>query len=127
MQRWIDRLHRAEDGLLALLLTTGADGVDRILTGTVLIDGVFFAATGAALMVLRRKRPGDPRPVRVPGYPLVPILFVLGELAVVVGAYADPKVRDAAHIALAWVLGAAVCYAVFFRTPARAGTTTSQP
>ena len=111
---------------LALLLTAGADRVDRILTGAVLIDGLFFAATGAALVVLRRKRPSDPRPVRVPGYPVVPLLFVAGELAIVAGAYADPNVRGAAHIAVAWVLGAAACYAIFFRTPLRSKTPTSQ-
>lgn len=100
---------------LALLVTAGVNGVDKILNGAVLIDGLFFAATGLALLVLRRTRPQDPRPVRVPGYPLTPILFILGELAVVVGAYSDPGVRGAAYIAVAWVLGAAICYGLFFR------------
>jgi len=100
---------------LVLLVTAGASGVDKILNGAVLIDGLFFAATGLALLVLRRTRPQDPRPVRVPVYPVAPILFVLGELAVVVGAYADPGVRGAAHIAVAWVLGAAICHGLFFR------------
>jgi len=100
---------------LALLLTAGVNGIDKILNGAVLIDGLFLAATGLALLVLRRTRPFDSRPVRVPGYPLTPILFILGELAVVVGAYSDPAVRGAAHIAVAWVLGAAICYGLFFR------------
>jgi len=71
--------------------------------------------TGLTLLVLRCTRPEDQRPVRVPGYPLAPILFVLGEMAVVVGAYSDPAVRGAAHIAVAWVMGAAICYALLFR------------
>lgn len=37
----------------------------------------FFLLTGIALFVLRRKEPDAPRPFRVPGYPVVPALFVL--------------------------------------------------
>jgi APA family basic amino acid/polyamine antiporter len=43
---------------------------------------LFFAATGAAVLVLRVKRPGLPRPYRVWGYPFVPLAFVLINLAV---------------------------------------------
>jgi amino acid transporter len=37
----------------------------------------FFLLTGIALFVLRRKEPDAPRPFRVPGYPVVPAIFVL--------------------------------------------------
>ncbi len=37
----------------------------------------FFLLTGIALFVLRAKEPDAPRPFRVPGYPVVPALFVL--------------------------------------------------
>jgi APA family basic amino acid/polyamine antiporter len=37
----------------------------------------FSALTVAAVVVLRIRRPAAPRPFRVPGYPLVPALFVL--------------------------------------------------
>ena len=37
----------------------------------------FFLLTGVALFVLRVKEPDAPRPFRVPGYPVVPALFVL--------------------------------------------------
>lgn len=100
---------------LGLLLAAGQNAVDRILTGAVLIDGLFFAMTGLSLLVLRRQRAGALRPVRVPVYPFVPLLFVVGEIAVVLGAYSDPKVRTAAYIAVAWVAAAAFCYLLFFR------------
>jgi len=100
---------------LGLLLAAGQNAVDRILTGAVLIDGLFFVVTGLALLVLRRKRADAVRPVRVPGYPFVPLLFVVGEITVVIGAYSDPKVRAAAYIAVAWVAAAAFCYLLFFR------------
>jgi len=37
----------------------------------------FFLLVGVALFVLRAKEPGAPRPFRVPGYPVVPAIFVL--------------------------------------------------
>ena len=37
----------------------------------------FFLLTGIALFVLRAKEPDAPRPFRVPGYPVVPAIFVL--------------------------------------------------
>jgi APA family basic amino acid/polyamine antiporter len=99
---------------LVLLFTARERGVDRLLTGVVFIDGVFFALTGLALLVLRRRRANAERPVRVPGYPVVPLLFVTGELGVVAGAYADPAVRTAALVGLAWIVAAAACYLAFF-------------
>jgi APA family basic amino acid/polyamine antiporter len=38
------------------------------------------AATGAAVVVLRRTRPDHPRPYRTWGYPWVPAVFILGSL-----------------------------------------------
>ena len=99
---------------LCLLYVAGEKGVDKILNGAVLIDGCFLALTGLALIVLRRTRSDAERPFRVPGYPLVPLLFVAGEGLVVVGAFCDPNVRASAHLALAWLAAAGVCYVVFF-------------
>jgi len=102
---------------LALLLAAGPHGIDRLLNGLVFIDGVFFALTGAALLVLRRRggaASGDG--FRVPAYPAVPLLFVVGELGVVAGAYLDPAVRGAAYIGLAWIAAAALLYALRFRS-----------
>lgn len=101
---------------LAILLTVGPDRVDtHVLTGIMFIDLSFFVLTGAALIVLRRKRPDAVRPVRVPGYPIVPALFVIGELAALIGAYMDPQVRAAAIIGAIWIAIAALLYVVRFR------------
>lgn len=43
---------------------------------------IFFAATGLAVIVLRCKQPQTPRPYRAWGYPVVPILFVLINIAI---------------------------------------------
>jgi basic amino acid/polyamine antiporter, APA family len=98
---------------LGLLLATGEAGVDQLLNGVVLIDAGFFVLTGLALVLLRRKRPDAERPVRVPV--LAAWIFILGEVAVMAGAFSDPKVRGAAYIGLAWIVAAGVCYAIFFR------------
>ena len=103
---------------LVLLWVAGRDGVDRLLTGVVFIDGVFFALTGAALIVLRRKRPGATRAVRVVGYPVVPLLFVLGEVGIVAGAYVDPGVRGAAVVGAVWIGVGVLVYAADRYLPA---------
>ncbi len=105
-----------------LLIAGGEDAISKILTGVVFVDGVFFALTGASLLVLRRRqssRTADategPPPSRIPGHPLVPLLFVLGETAVVIGAYVDPEVRHAAGLGAAWIAGSLLLYLVRFR------------
>jgi APA family basic amino acid/polyamine antiporter len=103
---------------LVLLVAAGTRLIDRLLNGVVFIDGIFAALTGAALLVLRRKRPDADRPVRVPGYPLVPLVFVLGEAGVVAGAYLNESVRGAAVLGLGWIAAGAVLYAVRFREQA---------
>jgi APA family basic amino acid/polyamine antiporter len=47
---------------------------------------LFWIPVALAVVVLRHKRPGEPRPYRVPGYPLVPLLFALVMAWIVVSA-----------------------------------------
>jgi APA family basic amino acid/polyamine antiporter len=105
----------------ALVLAVGQAGIDRLLTGVVLVDAVFFALTGAAVLVLRRRRPEADRPVRVPLYPVVPALFVLFEAAIIYGAFQVEATRSAAWIGLAWILAATLTYVLLFRRRRRAG------
>jgi APA family basic amino acid/polyamine antiporter len=56
---------------------------DRLLSYAVFADWVFFAFSGVALLVFRRKLPEAPRPVPVPGYPWVPLLFSLAGAGIV--------------------------------------------
>jgi APA family basic amino acid/polyamine antiporter len=52
-------------------------GTFDMLTDTLIFVGwIFYAATTAGVILLRRREPDLPRPYRVPGYPWVPILFV---------------------------------------------------
>jgi APA family basic amino acid/polyamine antiporter len=100
----------------------GADGeaktpIDRLLTGVVFIDGVFFGLTGAALFVLRRRSaPGTAGPpLRVIGYPIVPGLFVAGELALVAGSFIEGDTRVAAVAGVGWIALAFALYWACFR------------
>jgi basic amino acid/polyamine antiporter, APA family len=102
---------------ILLLVAGGQKGVSLLLTGEMFIDTTFFALTGAALLVLRHKNPAADRPVRTPVYPVVPIVFVIGELGVLAGTYVDQKNRHAAWIGAACIAAAWVLYMVRFREP----------
>ncbi|HOW85461.1 MAG TPA: amino acid permease [Candidatus Aminicenantes bacterium] len=56
---------------------------------------VFFAVTGLAVFVLRRKAPGLARPYRTWGYPAVPLIFIVMSLAVFAGIVADEPRKSA--------------------------------
>lgn len=110
---------------LVLLLISGSEAVKLLTTGAVYIDAVFFALTGVALFVLRRKHKADQRAaggtappsgeMRTPGFPMIPALFVVGEVGVVVGAHLDPDVLKATLFGTAWIAVAAVLYFIRFR------------
>ena len=65
----------------AVLAVSGT--YDQLYTYVVFAVTGFHAATGAALFVLRRRRPDLERPYRAWGYPVVPGLFVLASLVLV--------------------------------------------
>jgi APA family basic amino acid/polyamine antiporter len=78
-------------GLWAAVLA--ASGTFEVLLQYVVFVGwVFYALTGLAVIVLRQKQPNAPRPFKVPGYPITPILFVLSGAAIVVNTVVqDPR------------------------------------
>lgn len=49
---------------------------DQLTDYVVFASWIFYAATTAAVFVLRRKQPDAPRPYRTLGYPVLPALFV---------------------------------------------------
>ena len=64
--------------------------------GTYVIFAVFMfhAATGVAVIVLRRTRPDQPRPYRTWGYPWTPIVFILCALAFVINTVTERPVES---------------------------------
>jgi APA family basic amino acid/polyamine antiporter len=53
----------------------------QLYTLVIFPSWILYGMTAASVIVLRRKRPDLLRPYRVPGYPIVPLLFVLVALA----------------------------------------------
>ena len=85
---------------IVLVLTAGFEGVDYMTTGVVCIDWIFFALTGLSLFVFRRRMADADRPYRVPLYPIVPAIFVVGGLLAVTGAFLDDAKRSASVVAV---------------------------
>jgi APA family basic amino acid/polyamine antiporter len=57
-----------------LLLFSGT--FDTLTDTLIFVSWVFYAAGAFGVFVLRWKQPGAPRPYKVPGYPVVPWIFV---------------------------------------------------
>jgi amino acid transporter len=92
--RAVARVHpRFETPHIAIALT-GVLGVGFVLARTfeqladqfVVAIFPFYALAAAAVFVLRRRRPDLPRPVRVWGYPVVPLVFVVSSFVILVNA-----------------------------------------
>lgn len=66
----------------SLLVLSGT--FDILTDMLIVVSWGFYAAGAAGIFVLRRKLPTAPRPWRVPGYPFVPLLFVMFAMAFVV-------------------------------------------
>jgi len=56
----------------------------KLADGFVFTMWIFYGLGGVAIFVLRRAQPDVPRSFRVPGYPVVPALFVVAALAMTV-------------------------------------------
>ena len=59
----------------ALLLFSGT--FDTLSDTLIFVSWIFYAAGAYGVFVLRRKDPDAPRPYKVPGYPVVPWIFIL--------------------------------------------------
>lgn len=82
---------------------------DRLLSYAVFADWIFFAFSGLALIVFRKKLPDAPRPFPVPAYPLVPILFALAGAGIVVNIFFT-DLENALKGTLIFLLGVPVYY-----------------
>jgi basic amino acid/polyamine antiporter, APA family len=71
-------------GLWAGFLVLFIGGFSQLFTYVIFGGWIFYALAVLAVVALRRKEPDLPRPFRVPGYPIVPLLFAATALAIVV-------------------------------------------
>lgn len=74
-----------------VLVWTGT--LDAIVTYTEVVIYLFFAATAATLFLFRRRDSAPTAGYRVWGYPVVPVVFILLNVAIAVnGLWEDPRV-----------------------------------
>jgi amino acid transporter len=85
----------------------------------------FLALAAAGVFALRRTRPELPRPYRTPGYPVVPLVFILGTLWVFGSALLAHPSTTLAGVGLT-LLGLPV-YWVWRRASRRAGLRSAEP
>ena len=94
-------------GIAFVMLRTFEQLADTFVTAIV----PFLALAVLGVFRLRRRADYDP-PFRVPGYPVVPVLFVASTLALLVNALLDPSSRVATAVVLGVVLMGLPVYAI---------------
>ena len=100
-----------------LLAVTGT--FEQLLTYVVFVGWIFYALGALSLFRYRRRDPDAPRPFRVPGYPVTPLLFVASAAAIVLNTIVAQPGRAA--IGLGVVLLGSPVYLVWRRRGAPAG------
>ncbi|HEX4619093.1 MAG TPA: APC family permease, partial [Steroidobacteraceae bacterium] len=126
------RLHPASRVPLTSLVLLGLWGALLAVSGTfdqltnmaVMSYALFWIPVALSVIVLRRKLPDVPRPFRVPGYPLVPLLFALVMVWIVVSALMTATAESVATLVL--ILLGLPLYPLF-RRRARQVTATRAP
>lgn len=93
----------------ALLAATGT--FEQLLTYVVFSGWIFYGLGALSIFVYRRRAPDMPRPFRVPGYPLTPVLFVAASAAIVLNTLFTQPGR--ALVGLAVVLAGIPAYLVW--------------
>jgi APA family basic amino acid/polyamine antiporter len=91
----------------AAFAVTGTFGA--LITYVVFVGWIFYGWGGLGVFVLRRRQPDQPRPFRVPGYPLTPALFVAAAAALVANTIATQPEQAAVGL-LALISGVPAFY-----------------
>jgi APA family basic amino acid/polyamine antiporter len=89
---------------------------DQITTSVIFALWIFYALVGSSLLVLRRKLPAAPRRYRTPGYPVVPLLFVLVAVWLVISSIKAYPVESAVGLLL---IALGLPFYLYFRIRAR--------
>jgi APA family basic amino acid/polyamine antiporter len=104
-----------------VLLWTASFEVILLYAGVGL--AIFSMLTVAAVFVLRMRRPDLPRPFRVPGYPVVPAVYLLGTgLLTAAVAWERPEVAAVSLATVIAGLPAAWLWARFASPPDKGST-----
>ncbi|MBV9158225.1 MAG: amino acid permease, partial [Acidobacteriaceae bacterium] len=84
---------------------------EQLLTYVIFIGWIFYALAAASVFVYRKLDPEAPRPYRVPGYPITPIIFILAASALVINTMVSRPGRAA--VGLGIVFAGAPAYLIW--------------
>ena len=82
---------------------------NRLISYVVFTDWIFFGLTGAAVFVLRKRKPDLPRPYKTIGYPFTPLLFVAVSFWFVINTLIEQPLQACAGLAFL-ALGVPIYY-----------------
>jgi APA family basic amino acid/polyamine antiporter len=105
-----------------LLAATGT--FQQLLTYVVFTAWAFYGLGALGIFALRRRFPDAPRPFRVPGYPITPVLFVASAALLVLNTIITQPTRAAAGIAVV-LLGTPAFYVWRARARSRGALSTA--
>ncbi|MHC6180627.1 hypothetical protein ACYUJ6_12350 [Clostridium sp. JNZ X4-2] len=69
-------------GIISIILIFSGK-FDRLTDLLIFVIWIFYVMTFFAVFVLRKKKPDMERPYKVPGYPIVPAIAILGGLYII--------------------------------------------
>jgi APA family basic amino acid/polyamine antiporter len=99
-------------GALSCVYATGG-GFDDLTNAVVFASWMFYALNAGSVLLLRRREPGRVRPFRVPGFPIVPVVYIVLCVLLLASTVYEKPIVSAIGIGTT-VLGGLV-YLVFYR------------
>jgi len=75
--------------VLSSLLLLAIGRFQALFSLAIFSEWLFYALTAATVFVFRYREPDTPRPYRVTGYPIVPVLFILAAIVLLVFSFAS--------------------------------------
>ena len=99
-------------GVLGCIFALGG-GFDDVTDAVVFASWLFYALNAGTVVLMRRRKPDAPRAFRVPGYPVVPAIFILLAAVLLVTAVITQPGASALGL-VATALGGLV-YIIFLR------------
>jgi APA family basic amino acid/polyamine antiporter len=83
---WISLILQA---VLSSLLLLAVGKFQVLLSLAIISEWLFYALTAGTVFVFRRREPDTPRPYRVSGYPVVPLLFIAAAALLMIFSFID--------------------------------------
>jgi APA family basic amino acid/polyamine antiporter len=95
--------------VLAIVLLLFGGSFRQFFSLAIFSEWLFYMIAGSTIFVFRRRNPGIPRPYRVRGYPVVPMLFLFAAAVLLFYTFAD-NLRNSAAGTLVILAGIPVFY-----------------